>query len=143
MALGIKSMDRIVAKWTTQSASATNQYEQGVKSPSRDWGEACASAEATYAAGVQAAIARQAYSINAAKAGTATWQKGALTKGVARWAAGIAISTDKYKAGFAPYREVIANLTLPARLEKGNAANIERVRIVAQALHAKKIGGGI
>lgn len=139
MPVVIRTMDRILASWVRQSATATPAYEAGIKAPRRDWMEACGSSEAIYVAAMQASIARNAWVKGALRAGTTAWTNGALTKGVQRWAQGIALSQDKFRKGFEPYRELIAGLTLPTRGPKGDPANIERVRFICDALHQKKV----
>jgi hypothetical protein len=135
----IKSLERSTNKWERQSASSTPEYEAGIKSPKTDWQKAAADAEANYTAGVQAAITRKAFGKGVAKAGSAKWQNQALTKGVQRWAQGISLSKDAYATGFAPYREVISRTNLPARGPKGSAQNIQRVAVMAAALHDEKM----
>ena len=135
----IKSADRSTEKWARQSAASTPEYEAGVQNPRSDWATQTKAAEKNYATGVQAAISRGAFGRGVAKAGTAGWKEATLTKGTARWAAGISMSTQKYADGFEPYRKVIEGLNLPARGPKGDPANINRVSVVAKALHDKKL----
>jgi len=135
----IKSLDRTTEKWNRQSASSTPEYEAGIKAPKTDWQKAAADAEANYTAGVQAAITRKAFGKGIIKAGSAKWQSQALTKGVQRWAQGISLSRDAYSAGFAPYREVIQRTNLPPRGPKGSTQNIQRVAVMAGALHDEKM----
>lgn len=135
----IKPISRTTEKWKRQSQVSTPEYEAGVRNPKTDWAEATAAAEKNYNQGVQAAIQRGAFGRGVKKAGTDSWQEGALTKGTTRWAQGIAISEDKYREGFQPYHDVIAALVLPPRGPKGDPANIQRVAAVAKALHDKKM----
>lgn len=141
----IKSLDRTVEKWRRQSQAATPEYEAGVKDPRADWATQTAKAEPNYVKGVQAAIGRKSFGKGVRAAGTAKWQRGALGKGVTRWADGISASLDEYRKGFEPFRQVIESTTLPPRGPKGDPSNIRRVEIMAKALHDKKLslqGGG-
>jgi hypothetical protein len=135
----IKSMLRTTTKWTRQSASSTPEYQAGIENPKTDWQIAAAAAEANYQAGVQAAITRKAFGKGVAKAGTAKWKTNALRKGVQRWSEGVGLSVDAYTAGFQPYHEVIARTVLPARGPKGSPQNIQRVVVMANALHDEKM----
>lgn len=135
----IKSPSAIGDKWSRVAATRAPDYESGVKSPRRDWADSTLAATGNWKSAVQDAIARGAWEGGVGRAGSATWQKGAVTKGVQRWAPGIAASKDNYVRGFAPYADVIANTSLPARGPKGDPANIERVRIMANALHQTKL----
>lgn len=135
----VKSMDRITDAWTRRSAASVKDYTEGIQNPRKDWAAETVAAEDNYNAGVQAAMARNAFGRGVADAGTAKWKKNALEKGVTRWSGGIALAKDAYVKGFAPYRTVIENITLPARGPKGDPKNIERVRVMAEALHDEKV----
>lgn len=135
----IKDMNLIAEKWARASAAAQADYELGIRNPKADWATQTIAAEKNYNAGVQAAIARGAFGKGVKACGTASWQAAAIAKGVARWAQGIALSLDKYIKGFEYYRSIIASLNLPARGPKGDAGNIQRVAIVAKALHDAKL----
>lgn len=138
----IKPIDRISAKWLRQSQSATVEYEEGVRNPRRSWAQATAQAESAYEQGVQAAIARKAFSSGVRAAGDSKWQENAIAKGPARFASGVAIAETSYQKGFEPYRAVIEKTTLPARGAKGDPKNIDRVRVMAKALHDAKLARG-
>lgn len=135
----VKSLDRISNKWTRQSQAATPEYEAGINNPRRSWSAATVAAEGNYEQGVQAAIGRKAFGNGVRRAGDASWKEGALKKGTARWGPGIAASRAKYEKGFAPYRQAIENIDLPPRGPKGDPANINRVAVIATALHDEKL----
>ena len=135
----IKPLDAIVKKWTTVTPQRTEDYRSGVTTPKRRWSEATVSAADAWQAGVQAAIANGTWQAGITRAGDAKWQNGCINIGAQRWAQGVAAAGDAYRAGFAPYRDVISGLELPARGARGDPRNIERVRVVAQALHNAKV----
>jgi len=135
----VKSLDRISSKWARVSAVSQGEYEAGVRDPRKDWAEQTRAAEATYERGVQQSIQRKAFGKGVAKAGTQKWQERALTVGPQRWADGIQVSKSNYETGFAPYREVITRTQLPDRGPKGDPKNIQRVQILADALHKEKL----
>lgn len=139
----IKSMARIKQNWVNSTQTKQSEYTAGIENPRKPWAEATQAADANYKAGIQKSIAANSFSKGVAKAGNAKWQKNALEKGPARWAQGVAVSQDAYEQGFAPYAQVIASLTLPKRGPKGDPANINRVAAVADALHKKKLAGGV
>jgi hypothetical protein len=138
----IKALDRINAKWQRVTAAAGAEYEEGVKNPTRDWKTETLQANAAYKAGLQKSIAADSFARGVSAAGTAKWQQGAIEKGPSRFAQGVSLAGDAYTAGFAPYRTVIQSLTLPPRGAKGDPGNINRVAVVAKALHDKKLQGG-
>lgn len=135
----IKPLDRSMEKWKRQSAVSQVEFEAGVNNPRSDWMTQTQAAEQNYEAGVTAAIGRKAFSKGVAKAGTAKWQQNTIVKGSPRWAQGINLSGPAYAEGFKPYHDVISALSLPKRGPKGDPGNIQRVAIIAKALHDKKI----
>jgi len=135
----VKSLDRISNKWARVAAVSQPEFEEGVRNPRADWAEQTRNAEGNYERGVQAAIQRKSFGKGVAKAGTAKWQERTLTKGPARWAEGIQQSRSAFETGFAPYREVIQRTQLPPRGPKGDPKNIQRVAVLADALHQEKL----
>jgi hypothetical protein len=135
----IKPMDRITASWKRRSQASTPDYEAGIRDPKADWATEAARAEKNYNDGVNAAMSRGAFGKGVKAAGTAKWQKNAIEKGGQRWAQGIAMAEEAYVTGFSPYATVIANTKLPPRGPKGDPKNIERVRVMADALHQAKL----
>jgi len=135
----VKSLSRISEKWKNASQSAQGEYEAGVQNTQKDWGKNTAAANDAYKKGIQASIARDGFKKGVENAGHSKWQNNTLAKGPARWAEGISKSTDSFEKGFKPYREVIERTELPARGPKGDPSNINRVAVLAKALHAQKI----
>ena len=138
----IKALDRINEKWQRVTSAAGAEYEEGVRNPRTDWKVATLKQNAAYKAGVQKSISLDSFAKGVEAVGTAKWQKNAIEKGPARFQQGVSLAGDAYTTGFAPYRQVISSLTLPPRGPKGDASNINRVAVVAKALHDKKLAGG-
>lgn len=135
----IKSANEIAAKWARVTPQRTDDYEQGVKSPKRDWEQATLEAADRQAEGVQIAIQEKRFEKGVAKAGTSKWQRGATTKGPQRWSQGVQLGADDYEEGFKPFRDVIEDTVLPPRFPAGDPRNIERVKAIAEALHNKRV----
>ena len=125
-------------KWTRRSASAGQEYSEGVANPRRPWEEATTAATASQAAGVQAAIARGAYAKGVRKAGNAKWSRKAMEVGPSRFAQGVTSATSDYQTGVAPYLQAIESTALPPRGPKGDPRNIQRVSAVNAALRKVK-----
>lgn len=136
----IKSSSSIAEKWARVTPQRTEDYNQGVQNPKTDWARATAAAAASQAAGVQAAIAEKRFEKGVAKAGTSKWQEGASTKGVQRWGTGVQAAGQAYAEGFQPFADTIKSTVLPPRYPKGDPRNLERVKAISGALHAKKVG---
>lgn len=135
----IKELSDIVSKWQRRAGSAGTEYAEGVKNPKKDWATETAAAEGNYEAGLQKSISRKAFGKGVKKAGTSKWQQNSIEKGPARYAQGVSQAGDAYATGFAPFAQTIANTTLPPRGPKGDPNNIQRVVVIAKALHEKKI----
>jgi len=135
----VKSLEEIKKKWAEVTPNRAPYYEAGVRAPREDWASRTASAESAWSQGVQEAISQGRFAKGVRRAGTDKWQRKALAVGVRRWPEGVRVAAEDYASGFAPYRDVIERITLPERRAKGDPANIERVRVLANALHKKKL----
>lgn len=135
----VKALNRISQKWARQSQAAMPSYEEGIANPRRDWMTATVEANDAYKKGISQAVAQDRFAKGVKSAGTTKWQENALRKGPSRWADGIAASTNAYEAGFEPYRNVIERTQLPKRGAKGDPQNINRVAVLAKALHEEKL----
>lgn len=135
----VKSLDKISEKWSRVSQNSQRAYEDGIRNPRADWAENTAKAANAYAAGVQAAVSSGRFAKGVQAAGNSKWQQNAIEKGPGRWAEGIRLSQESYERGFSPYRTVIEGLTLPERGPVGDPSNINRVKIIAEALHKEKL----
>ena len=141
MAIKIKSPSEIAAKFARVTPGRSADYQEGIEGTApAEFERATIAAETVYNQAIAASIARKAFPKGVAGSGT-KWQAKASGPGVGRFAQGAADSADDYAKGFAPYQAVIAGLTLPPRGPAGAPQNIERVRILADALRKKKVGG--
>ena len=141
MPIKTKSMSDIAEKWVRKAQGAGQDYAAGVRSPKADWQSQTAAAAPNYAAGVTAAIGRQAFEKGVSAAGTQKWQAKAISKGVPRYPTGVAAAKDDFSKGFTPFLSVIQGVDLPARGPKGDPGNYARVTAIGQALHNAKVGG--
>lgn len=135
----VKSLSRTAAKWTRVTSAAGPEYKEGVENPSKDWETETLAAEARYEAALAASIADKRFGKGVDQAGTAKWQRNAAALGPDRFASGVRHAQDNYAKGFAPYRDVIERTDLPERGPKGDPRNIDRVRVLAEALHDEKL----
>ena len=133
-----KGVDRSAAKWTENTSNATGSYQDGVQNPKADWATATKAAEPNYKAGVAKAAADGSFGKGVQRVGTAKQQQNSLTKGVSRFAQGVAGAASDYAEGMAPYIDVLERTQLPPRGPKGDIKNIKRVEMIATALHAAK-----
>jgi len=134
-----KDAARTSAKWGRVTAQSGESYEEGVRNPRTPWKTATAAAEARWNEGVTQAISNKRFAKGVTKSSDETWQTGAIQKGVPRFGAGVAVAQEKYSAAIAPYLAVISATDIGPKYAKGDPRNIERVRKLALALHAKKL----
>jgi len=135
----IRSIEEIKEKWEQVTPARAPQYEIGIRKPLRDWATNAAKQAGAWADGVQAAITDNRFEKGVKKAGTPKWQEKALEVGVRRWPEGVRVAGDDYKVGFAPFRDEIEKTVLPPKYAKGDPRNLERVRVIMEALHKKKL----
>lgn len=135
----IRSLGKISEKYGRVTPAKGPELEAGLKDPKKIWVEEAAAANEAWKGGVSDAIARDAFIKGVADAGQAAYIGPALALGVKRYRDGVTYGVPKYGKKFAPYRDVIEGTTLPPRGMVGDPGNIERVRIMAAALHDAKI----
>ncbi len=141
MAISIPSTSDIAQKWSRVTPGRSADYADGVRNPSKDWETETLAAADRYAAGIQESLANKSFEKGVERAGTSKWKDKATTLGAQRFGPGVSQATSAFADGFAPYRDVIAGLTLPERFAKGDPRNMERVRVIAEALHDEKVSG--
>ena len=136
----IKSIAAIQEKWGRVTPGRTEDYTLGIKNPKRDWAQAASAAKESHKAAMVAAGAADSYAKGVNKAGSARWQDRAIRKGPARFAEGVIVGAADYGTAFQPYADAIKATTLPVRFPKGDLRNLDRVKIISQALRKKKMG---
>ncbi len=141
MAIAIADTSVIATKWARVTPGRTADYEAGVRNPRRDWKTETAAAESRWKTAIAEAAAKGRFGKGVTAAGTPKWQRKSIEIGTVRFGPGVAAAGPDYEEGFAPYRNVIAGLSLPERYATGDPRNIARVEAIAKALHDKKIRG--
>ena len=136
----IKSIQSIQEKWGRVTPGRSEDYVIGIKSPKRDWAKAASDAKESHKAAMIAAGQNDSYGKGINKAGTAKWQDKAIRKGPSRFAEGVSLAAPDYGTAFAPFADTIKGTTLPPRFPKGDVRNVERVKVISQALRKKKTG---
>jgi hypothetical protein len=136
----VKSASDIAKKWVRVTVERTEDYEEGVKNPQKDWADETSGAEDNYEAGIKAAMARKAFGKGVRAVGTAYQKAKTLIKGVARWPEGVRGAEEDMRKGMEPVVKVLEGITLPKRYPTGDPRNIERVKVIQQALHKLKTG---
>ena len=140
MALKVKDLAVAAQKFVNRGSGAAADYANGIKGAGATWQANAAAAEPNYDAGVQAAIARQAYSKGVTRVGGGKYESRASSVGAQRYPQGIRDAGPSWESGFSPYQQTLSSLTLPPKRPKGDPSNYARVQAVGDALRKKKIG---
>jgi len=141
MPIIIPPISEIATKWKTVTPTRVADYEHGVRNPRSPWIDGTLAASQAWITAMQMQSTWVRWGQGVQRCGNAGWQSATIAKGVPRWAQGVTASGTKYQDGFAPFRDCIANLDLPPRGPAGAPGNLERVRIVSEALHNLKLAG--
>jgi len=134
----VGSLASVSSKWNRRASSAGPELEEGLRNPRTPWAQAANAAKASWAAGAQAAIQRDAFAKGVNAAGDARWQQKSLEKGPSRFAQGVAVSQPDFEKAWAPYRDAIERVDLPPRGPRGSEQNFARVAPIGKALAALK-----
>jgi len=130
----VPSVATVAAKWARRAASASGEYEQGIRATTRSWAAAAKGAEGNYRTGVTAAASAGRYGKGVDRAGDAKWKRNAMEKGPARFSSGVAVAEKDYYDQVAPYLSAIASVDLPPRGPAGSEGNYARVAAIGKAL---------
>lgn len=136
----VKSADRVSAKWARVTPQRAQDYTEGIQQPRTAWAAAATAAQPRYVSSVQEAAAAGRFARGVARAGDARWTQKSLSKGPARFAAGVAESGPDYQAAMGPVLAAIGSVALPPRQPTGSPGNIQRVAAIAAALRKLKTG---
>lgn len=140
MAIRVPSAGDVATKWASVTPGRAADYTKGVQSSGPAWQSGVDSAGPTYGAAVQQAIADGRWTRGVSGKG-GFYSAQAANIGAPRWSTGVLAARDRYGASMGGVLSTIAGVQLPARQPAGSPANMERSRIVGEALHAWKIGG--
>lgn len=142
MAIKLKPVDQIAAKFTQRAAGSGQAYTDGVNSPRRPQNQAAKDAVTSWIAGTSQALANNGarWTKGLDAAGEAKWQQAAANKGAQRYTVGVQDAGAAYAKGFQPFAQALSTLTLGPRGPKGDNANLQRVAQVVQTLRAVKVG---
>jgi hypothetical protein len=140
MGLRVRSASDAASKFANRGAAAAGDYKNGLAGSGQAWQQNTSAAADNYAAGVQAAIGRQAFSKGVNKSGGAYFEQRATAIGANRYADGVRNGQQNYQDGVAASFDALSKLTLTPRGPKGDPRNMQRAQEVAQALRAVKVG---
>ncbi len=136
----VKSAAAIAKKWARVTPERDQDYEDGIRNPSKDWEKETSDAEPNFEVGIQNAIKNKSFGKGVRRVGTAFQKAQSILKGLIRWPEGVKIAEDSMERGMQPVVAVLEKTTLPPRFPTGDPRNIKRVEVVTEALHKLKTG---
>lgn len=139
--MNVPSAAEIAAKWARVTPERTEDYENGVRNPRKNWETETLAAEKNYEKGVQDAINRKGFGKGVKKAGLAKQQGNSISKGIPRFGEGVRMGEPAMASGMEDVVRTLQAVKLPAKYPKGDPRNYERVRAIGDALHKMKISG--
>lgn len=137
----VPTANAIAKKWARVTPERTEDYEEGVRNPKRNWENETVAAEQNYEKGVTAAISRKGFSKGVKRAGLAKQQGNSITKGIPRFGEGVRMGENAMAAGMERVVKTMQAVTLPPKYPKGDPRNYERVKAIGDALFKMKISG--
>ncbi|KKL82154.1 hypothetical protein LCGC14_1987590 [marine sediment metagenome] len=137
----IRALEVISKKWQQVTPQRSGIYKDNVESPLRDWEKETLAASDRRDQGLRDAIADGRIDRGIKAVGLEGWRKPTVTKGPARWSEGVALAEPEFRAGFAPYHDVIQRTDPGPRFAKGDPRNWERSKRIGLALHERKVKG--
>jgi hypothetical protein len=139
MALKVKDAATAAAKFVARAQGAGADYSKGVANAGQNWQDKATAAKDSFAAGIQAAIGRDAYTKGIAKAGASRYTDRATNVGAQRYPQGVAGAGPQWQKNTQPYLDSMANLTLPVKRPRGDPGNLARVQAIADNNRALKL----
>lgn len=140
----VKPLDRVARKWIERASVAGGEYEAGVRQPRRAWDQASVEAADIWAQEVTRAAQEGRYEAGVQAAGAGKWAQRAAQLGPGRFAEGVRVAEPEYRSRWGVIRSAIEGTALPPRGPKGSPAQVERFRIMRDALIAagRQLRGG-
>lgn len=135
----MKDPNTLSKKFVTRASAAAPDYQAGVATAGQSWETAAGASEASYDAGVQAAIAAKRFGKGISGKG-AKYQQNATTLGVARYPQGVANAGNAWATGVTPFLNVLKGANIGPKGPRGSALNQQRSAAVQTLLNKTRVG---
>lgn len=127
MARGI-SASEAASRLSAAGFNNQDRYQKGTSGKGTLWASRTGAAEANYNAGVQEAISKKKFAKGVQETGSAGYDTGVSTKGVANWPTGMQLAGDKYQRKIAKFQP-LWDQTLPTpRAQRRSPQNMKRIQ---------------
>lgn len=115
-----------------------DRYQAGVEGKGSEWQRGASAASGNYTAGIQRALAENAFEKGVSRAGASRYDDGVRTKGINNWPTGMQLAEDRYIEGIQPFQGLWDAALPTARGPKGSPANLKRMTENVQRFQAAK-----
>ena len=139
MAVRVKDLSASATKYQQRATSAAAEYANNAVLAAEEWLANTVASKQTWKASMVAAGIEDRFERGARNAGSAKYSNRLQAVGQGRYTEGVGQAGDAWRAGFEPFAQTIAGLTLPGRRPRGDPANYARVQSVGTALSAKRL----
>jgi len=135
----VPSLEDVVTKWVEEAPRRAPYYERYAPAAAPRWEANTIAAEATYKSAVTAPDIAKRFSGGVKRVKAAKFERKVREVGVGRFGPGITAAREDYSTGLEPYLAELARIDVPARKPRGDPANLDRVRVIFDALHKKRL----
>jgi hypothetical protein len=136
MAIRIKPIETLKAKYKAKATAASGDYKDGVANPRRDQKAATLAAKDTYTAAMNESLAEGRFEKGVESTPAGKWAANATNVGAGRYGPGITNAVDAWGSGVAPILQALAAVPDMPRGVKGSEQNFQRQRAYADAAAA-------
>jgi len=135
----IPPLDAVVTKWVEETPRRAVYYEREAPAAAGRWESATVAAEATFRAAVTAPGIEKRFSGGVKRVKAAKFERKVRAVGVARFGPGVVAAREDFNTGVGPYIAELGVIDVPTRKPRGDPANLDRVRVIFDALHKKRL----
>lgn len=139
MAIRVKDLAGSASRWASRAGGAAGEYSTEAQAAGERWASNTGASAQTYFQAVSSAGIQDRFRRGVQRAGASKYTRKIADVGQSRYSTGVQAAIDDWRAGFEPFASTIAGLTLPPRRPRGDPGNIERVRVIASALNARRL----
>jgi len=139
VAITVKSATDSARRWSTNAGAASGEYADQAEAAAEEWERGAAAAGANFKQAISAGDIQRRFEAGVRGAGAAKYRRKVRDVGAGRYGSGVAAAESDYADGVEPYLREIAGISLPARKPRGDSGNIQRVSVIADALHKRRL----
>jgi len=140
MAIVVKDLGKSSQKWGDRASSAATEFAENAAASADIWGRNTQAAEGNYRQAISGSNVAARFARGVGKAASSgKFARKIRAVGQSRFSEGVSAGKEDWRAGFEPYQQALANVSLPARKPRGDAGNLERVKAITTTLNAKRL----